>query len=332
MNPLTEVSTMGKTDFVSIGEVMVQLNAVTPGPLRYVRYFEVHVAGSEANMLVGLSKLGYTTGIISRVGDDEFGRLILNFLRGEGVDVSRVKVCSSAPTGIYFIQRHYPVPGKSTVFYYRHGSAASTMNPDDVDEDYIVNSGGVIITGITPALSDSCRLAVDKIYSIAVSSNIPVIFDTNIRMKLWREASRAREVLSKYLESEMVFTNIEDLEILFPGDRIKDAVSKIINRGCKTVVVKLGEEGAIAYDSKLNEYRVQAFKVPVIEDVIGAGDAFNAAFIASMRRGLSIDQALLYASAAGALVVTVRGDVEAQPTWRDLELFIESHRRAVALR
>ncbi|MEM3988794.1 MAG: sugar kinase [Desulfurococcaceae archaeon] len=319
-------------DFTSIGEVMVQLNALSPGPLRYVKYFEVHVAGSESNIMVGLVKLGYKTGIVTRVGNDEFGKLVLNFLRGEGVDVSRVKVDESAPTGIYFIQRHYPVPGKSTVFYYRHGSAASRLSPNDVDDDYLANSRAVVLTGITPALSDSCREAVNKAYEVAKANNVDVIFDTNIRMKLWRDESRARESLAKFLNSNIVFTNIEDLGILFPGNSVSSAASKIISKGCSLVVVKLGEEGAVAYDSKLNTYRVEAFKVPLVEDVIGAGDAFNAAFIASLYRGMSIDQALLYANAAGALVVTVRGDVEAQPSWQELEIFIESYRKAVMLR
>lgn len=321
-----------KLDFTSIGEVMVQLNALSPGPLRYVKYFEVHVAGSESNIMIGLVKLGHKTGIVTRVGNDEFGKLILNFLRGEGVDVSRVKVDESAPTGIYFIQRHYPVPGKSTVFYYRHGSAASRLSPNDVDDDYIANSRAVVLTGITPALSDSCREALSKAYEVARANNVDVIFDTNIRMKLWRNESRARESLAKFLSSNIVFTNIEDLGILFPGDSVSSAASKIIGKGSNLVVVKLGEEGAVAYDSKLNTYRVEAFKVPLIEDVIGAGDAFNAAFIASLYRGMSIDQALLYANAAGALVVTVRGDVEAQPSWQELEIFIESYRKAVMLR
>ncbi|MEM2234347.1 MAG: sugar kinase [Desulfurococcaceae archaeon] len=319
-------------DFTSIGEVMVQLNALSPGPLRYVKYFEVHVAGSESNIMIGLVKLGYKTGIVTRVGNDEFGKLVLNFLRGEGVDVSRVKVDESAPTGIYFIQRHYPVPGKSTVFYYRHGSAASRLSPNDVDDDYLANSRAVVLTGITPALSDSCREAVNKAYEVAKANNVDVIFDTNIRMKLWRDESRARESLAKFLNSNIVFTNIEDLGILFPGNSVSSAASKIISKGCNLVVVKLGEEGAVAYDSKLNTYRVEAFKVPLVEDVIGAGDAFNAAFIASLYRGMSIDQALLYANAAGALVVTVRGDVEAQPSWQELEIFIESYRKAVMLR
>ncbi len=321
-----------KLDFTSVGEVMVQLNALSPGPLRYVKYFEVHVAGSESNIMIGLAKLGYRTGIVTRVGDDEFGKLILNFLRGEGVDVSRVKVDGTAPTGIYFIQRHYPVPGKSTVFYYRHGSAASRLSPNDIDEDYIADSRAVVLTGITPALSDSCREAVSKVYEVARANGVDVIFDTNIRMKLWRSEARARESLAKFLNSKIVFTNIEDLGILFPGDDVSGAASKIIGRGSTLVVVKLGEEGAVAYDSKLNTYRVEAFKVPLVEDVIGAGDAFNAAFIASLYKGMPIDQALLYANAAGALVVTVRGDVEAQPSWRELEVFIESYKKAVILR
>lgn len=320
-----------KLDFISIGEVMIQFNAVSPGPLRYVKYFEVHVAGSEANMLVGLTKLGFRTGIVSRVGDDEFGKLVVNFLRGEGVDVSRVKIDDSAPTGIYFIQRHFPVPGESTVFYYRHGSAASKLSPSDVDEEYVANSRGVILTGITPALSDSCYAAVDRMYRIAKSSGIDIVFDTNIRMKLWRDSLKARNLLTPLLQARIVFTNSKDLEVLFPGQYMKEAAMNILKRGCEIVVVKLGDKGAIAYDSR-GEYRVEAFKIPIIEDVIGAGDAFNAAFLASIYRGMSVDQALLYAAAAGALVVTVRGDVEAQPSWRDLDVFLESFKGGVVLR
>lgn len=320
-------------DFVSVGEVMVQLNPLSPGPLRYVKYFEVHVAGSESNMLIGLTKLGFKTGIVTRIGDDEFGKLVLNFLRGEGVDTSRVKVVEGFPTGVYFIQRHFPVPGKSTVFYYRHGSAASTLSPEDIDEDYVASARkAAILTGITPALSDSCLSATIKFYEAAQRSNVDVVFDTNIRLKLWKKAEKARENIGRFLSSRLVFTNIEDLDILFPNTSTIDAAKKIIDKGAELVVVKLGEEGAVAVDNKLKVYRSPAIPAPFVEDVIGAGDAFNAAFIASFYRGLSIDEALLYANAAGSLTVTVRGDVEAQPSWRDLELLIESRKRALMLR
>jgi len=319
----------GLLDFVSLGEVLVQLNALSPGPLRYVKYFEVHVAGSEANTLVGLSKLGYNCGFISRVGDDEFGKLILNTLRGEGVDVSRVKVDAEAPTGLYFIQRHFPVPGKSTVFYYRSGSAASRMNAEDVSEEYVKGSKALFITGITPALSSSCSKAVEKAYQTAVENNIDVIFDTNVRKKLWRSLEDAR-MLAKYFNSKIVSTNVEDLEVFFPNLPVADAAKKIIERGCEVVVVKLGEEGSMAV-TKDEMYKCEPYRVTV-EDPIGAGDAFNAAFIASYYKGIPIEKALEYGNAAGALATTVRGDIEAQPTWKDLETFMQSRGKEILLR
>ncbi len=67
--------------------------------------------------------------MITRLGADEFGLFIYNWLRGEGVDVSHVKFDPERPTGIYFVQRNYPIPGVSDVLYYRRGSAASALGP-----------------------------------------------------------------------------------------------------------------------------------------------------------------------------------------------------------
>ena len=312
-----------KSDFVSVGEVLIQLNPLTPGPLRYPKLFETHVAGSEANMLVGLRKLGYNAGIISRVGNDEFGIMIINFLRGEGIDTSKIVVDNEAPTGVYFVQRHYPIPGQSTVFYYRHGSAASKISPEDIDEDYIKKFKALIITGITPALSDTCYYAIKKAYEVATREGLDVIFDTNVRIKLWKDINKARERLSYFFKSKIIFTNKEDMKLLFPDMSLDEAMHKLIDLGTELLVVKLGDEGSLAVTKDYKIFRAQAFSVPIIEDVIGAGDAFNAAFLASLYRGLSIEDSLRYGNAAGALVVTTRGDVESQPTWEVLNAFIK---------
>ncbi|MGC8557026.1 MAG: PfkB family carbohydrate kinase [Fervidicoccus sp.] len=309
-----------KFDFVSLGEVLIQFNPLSAGPLRYPKLFEVHVAGSESNILIGLSKLGFTSGLISRVGNDEFGIMILNTLKGEGIDISKIKIDDSATTGIYIVQRHYPIPGESTVFYYRHESAASKMDADDIDEDYIKNSNALIITGITPALSDSCYRAVKKAYEIAVKEGLDIIFDTNIRIKLWKDPNKAKEVLFPFLKSKIILTNKEDLGILFPNLSFEDSLRKIIDDlGAEILVIKMGEEGAWAINKKHELFKASSYKVPIIEDVIGAGDAFDAAFIASIYRGMKIEYALQYGAIAGALVITTRGDIEAQPTWNALE-------------
>ena len=312
---------MNRLDFVSIGEVMVQLNSITPGPLRYARYFEAHVAGSEANVMVGLRKLGHRTGLITRVGNDEFGEMILRTLRGEDIDVSRVRVMEETQTGIYFVQRHFPIPGKSTVIYYRHGSAASHMDENDVDEEYIRRASVLFLTGITPALSEGCYRAVRKARAAALEGGLDIVFDTNIRIKLWRSADNARSRLIPLIEgSRIILTNKEDLEILFPGKSVANAARSLFDMGVEIVVVKKGEEGSELYSRDGRFVEEKALSISLVEDVIGAGDAFDAAFLSLLYRSLDLSTALRYANIAGALVTTVRGDIEAQPSIKDLEV------------
>ncbi len=235
---------------------------------------------------------------------------------------------------MYFVQRHFPVPGRSTVLYYRHGSAASRLSPEDVDENYVKNARAVIITGITMALSESCLRAVEKLYKVAKDGNLDVILDTNIRLKLWRDKQRARTTLMRFIKEgvDIVFTNAEDLSILFPEYTTHEAAKEIISYGTRFVVIKRGARGAVVVDSSGRVIEHEGFHIHMIEDVIGAGDAFDAAFIASVYKRLSLELALEYANAAGALVVTTRGDIEAQPSWSDIELFIKAQRSEVMLR
>lgn len=311
-------------DVVSLGEIMIQLNPLQRGPLRFVKLFEKYVAGTEGNFIVGMARLGFTTGFITRVGNDEFGLSIVDTLRSEGVDVSYVKVDDKAPTGVYFIQRNYPIPGKTAVFYYRKGSAASKLSREDIDVDYIGNAKLLHLTGITPALSESCRETVYYVHDIARSRGVEVSFDTNIRVKLWSGDEEIRQTLTRLLASDYVFTSPEDLQVLIPNLAPIDAASKMVERGVKIVVFKLGGEGALAI-RRGGKAKKEAFKVP-IEDELGAGDAFDAAFMASYLKGFSLEECLEYANAAGALTVTMRGDLEPLPRWRDLEVFIDSQR------
>jgi len=312
-------------DVVTMGEMMVQLNPVTEGPLRHVVYFEKHAAGAEANFAVGMTRMGFTAGYITRVGEDEFGRYILNFLKGEGVDVSRVVVDKEAPTGIYFIQRGYPVPSQSSVVYYRKGSAASRLCPEDLDPEYIGQTRLFHLTGITPALSETCREASYEAINIARNRNTMISLDTNIRLKLWK-AEKARETLLPMIEkATILLTDPEDSQILIGESDPEKAARSFLDMGPSTVVVKLGEEGALAA-TRGKMARKRAFKVPVV-DMIGAGDAFAAGFVASILKGWSLGRALEVANAAGALVVTVRGDIENLPSMEEVERFLAFQRK-----
>ena len=311
-------------DVVTMGEIMVQLNAVSNGPLRHVTYFEKHAAGAEGSFAIGMARMGFRAGFFTCVRDDEFGKYIVGLLRSEGVDTSRVKTISSAPNGVYFIQRNYPIPGKSSVLYYRRGSAASEMSVDDVDPEYIRKAKLFHLTGITPALSESCREASLKALRIASEAGVKVSFDTNIRLALW-SGEVAREVLVPMLKmADIVLIEPQDAEILLVKRDPEKIGKKLLSMGVETVVVKLGEDGAAAF-TEGSSARKPALSVPV-EDVIGAGDACAAGFVSSLMRGRGLEEALEIGNAAGALVVTVRGDFENMPSMDDVEKFLASQR------
>lgn len=309
---------------VSIGEVMVQLNPVSSGPLRHARQFERHIAGSEANTLVGLEQLGISTTFISRVGDDELGLAIIAELQSSGVDTSHIKRDPSAPTAVYFVQRGYPVPNKTTVFYYRNGSAASKLSPADIDDDVVQNSNLVHITGITPALSESCYAASLKLVKVAQKFAVPLVFDTNIRVKLWKEKEKALQGLRPFFAaSRYLLTGQGDLDFLFGSENLDKQVAKVreLAPRAEMIVVKQGKAGASVYTADGKVLTHAGYSVEVIDE-LGAGDAFDAAFLAALLRGDAIDVALRYANAAGALTVMAKGDLEPLPTWNDLELFL----------
>jgi len=169
-------------DVVTIGESMIVLTPTSDGFMRNASHFTKKIGGAESNVAVGLARLGHKAGWISMLGDDEFGKAILAFLKGENVDVSQVTFDNEAPTGIYFKE---PRRQNSTrVYYYRKDSAASKLTPSHLQNEYISKAKYVHITGITPALSESCRETVFEMIKLAKQNGSIIVFDPNLRTKL----------------------------------------------------------------------------------------------------------------------------------------------------
>ncbi|RKX47703.1 MAG: sugar kinase [Thermotogae bacterium] len=311
---------------VGMGEIMIQMNPTGKGALKYQTVFERHVAGSEANIIIQMQRLGIQTSFITSVGDDQFGEIISSTLRAEGTNTSGVKVDPDHPTGIYFVQRSYPVPNKTKVFYYRKGSAASFLSSEDINESLFENTDLFLVSGITPALSEKCMNAALKAIEICERKRIKIAFDTNIRVNLLQNAQKALEVLSVFIQkAQILFTGTGDLSFLFGSDftdNIK-SMSKIA-KNAELLVIKKGEEGALCLDlSSGKKFEHPSYPVEVIDE-LGAGDAFDGAFLAGILKGHSIEQNLKYGCAAGAMTVSLKGDIEPLPSWKDLELFIET--------
>ena len=183
-------------DVVTIGETMVLFTPESTGLMRYANQFSRKFGGSESNVAIGLSRLGHDVGWISRVGNDEFGKAMVSFIRGEGVDVSEVKLDNQNPTGLYF--KELRQANDVRIKYYRKGSAASHMTSKDLNEDYMKHTKYLHLSGITPALSESCYEMMNEAVRIAKKHQIKIIFDPNLRKSLWTE-EKARNVLLEFV-------------------------------------------------------------------------------------------------------------------------------------
>jgi 2-dehydro-3-deoxygluconokinase len=314
---------------VTLGESMVLFRAEQSGPLREATTFRRHIAGAESNLAIGLARLGHDAGWIGRVGDDEFGRAIVFRLRGEGVDVSRVIVDADAPTGVVF--REQREHGPIEVAYYRRGSAASRLSVSDLDAGYIASARYLHLTGITPALSETCRAAVFAAAEIARAAGVSVVLDPNLRLKLWRR-DEARAVLRELAtRCDVLLPGAEEAELLTGEAEPAVAARALLGIGPKLVVIKVGAQGCMAvWTESADLLHIAAAPLARVVDPVGAGDAFAAGFLSGCLRGLDLAETLALANRCGAAAMAAPGDVEALPRWQDVEaawpLGVDVHR------
>jgi 2-dehydro-3-deoxygluconokinase len=302
-------------DVVTFGEVMALFSPLSPEPLRYVRHFELRWGGAECNFAIALARLGLSCGWQSRLGDDELGRLILQGARGEGVDVSRVRLMAEHPTGLYLKQF---VGDTTQIFYYRRGSAASTLGPDDLDPTYFQAARWLHLTGITPALSDSCRAAVERAFDLAAEFGLKVSFDPNLRLKLW-SLEQARSVLLPLMQRcDVLLAGDEELLPLLGQSEREAAVETVLSWDRPLLALKLGGDGALIASCD-QRVAVPPMRVRQVVDPVGAGDGFDAGFVAGQLMGWDLQRSAQLGNVVGASALGVRGDFEGYPTLAEAE-------------
>lgn len=312
---------------VTVGELLGQVTADREGPLRPGAPAALSVCGAEATVAIGIRRLGIPAAYIGRVGDDAFGRMSVEALRGEGVDVTSVTVDPAAPTGLLLRTRR--TADRDVVDYWRAGSAGSGLRPEDVDPDVVAAADLLHVTGITPALSDTAAAAVGHACDLARQAGVPISFDVNHRSRLWHGRSARTALLPLAAGADVVFGGRHELALLLdaaPDAPPEKLLAGLAAEGVREVVVTLGAEGAVGLlDGELA--RVAAHPVKAV-DVIGAGDAFVAGYLAARLEGIDQVARLRSGSTLGAFAVGTRGDWEGLPRRAELAL-VEHHDQVV---
>lgn len=304
---------------ITMGETMAAVVPTERGPLRYVESCRFRIAGAESNTAIGLAKLGVPACWLSRLGDDELGRLILGKLRAEGVDCSHVSFDPLHRTGVMF--KEYGAT-ETSVYYYRENSAASHLSPEDIDEALFSDAALLHLTGITPVLSESCRAAVEKAMTLAKDAGVPVSFDPNVRRKLWGGNDYAPLLRSLAMKSDIVLLGMDEAETLFGISEPKAIFDTLFSGGVRYAAIKNGGRGAVAADRK-GRYPIDPYPC-VSVDPVGAGDGFNAGFLAGLLQGKGTREAGRMGAVCGALATQVPGDVEGYPDEAQMEAALHS--------
>ncbi|MGW4423221.1 sugar kinase [Streptosporangium sp. NPDC004631] len=305
------------TDVVTAGEALGCLRA--DGRVLLGGTARLSVAGAEANVAIGLARLGHDVRYAGAVGDDQFGALIRRTFRAEGVGTGFLRTDTSAPTGIILFEER--LSGVMRVDYHRVASAGSHLGSGDVLAalDGSPTPPAVFhVTGVTMALGPGPRAAVLAGVRHARELGVRVCLDVNHRTRLWTAAEARRAFLELTSDLDIVIASDDELTLVAPGDDEAGRVSSLLDLGVREVVVKHGDKGATAYTPDGSVHR-DAVPVTAV-DTIGAGDAFVAGYLSGLLDGLDVDRRLRRGVTLGAFAVATRGDWEGLPYRSELGL------------
>lgn len=313
---------------VTFGEAMALFVASESGPLSGVNAFAKRAAGAELNVAIGLARLGHRVGWISRLGQDSFGRFILDTLAEENIDASCVRIDEQRPTGMMLKDKCDDGSDPKTE-YFRKGSAASHLSIDDYVPEYVLGARHLHLTGISPALSSSVREFSFHVASEMKAAGNTVSFDPNLRPSLWPSRTEMVETLNALAAyADVVMPGLGEGGILTGLEHPEDIASYYLDRGAKLVVVKLGESGAY-FRTESTSGISPSIPVAKVVDTVGAGDGFAVGVLSAIIEGKTAEAAVARGNWIGSLAVQVIGDSEGLPTRDELMRYEAAQQKIV---
>jgi 2-dehydro-3-deoxygluconokinase len=305
-------------DVLTYGEAMAMFVAAQTGPLASVGAFTKRIAGADLNVAIGLARLGFKVGWISRVGADSFGEYVRETLANERIDARCVTTDACYPTGFQLKAKHDDGTDPR-VEYFRKGSAASHLSLDDYRADYAQSARHLHLTGVAPALSaTSCDLAFHLAREMRAMGKT-ISFDPNLRPTLWPSREQMNGTLNELATfADWVLPGLAEGAMLTGYTTPDDIARFYLERGARGVIVKLGARGAY-FRTATDAGVVAAGPVARVVDTVGAGDGFAVGVISALLEGHPLPRAVARGNRIGALAIQVIGDSEGLPTRADLD-------------
>ncbi len=326
-----------KFDLVCIGRAGVDFYAEQVGArLEDVGSFAKYIGGSSTNIACCSSRMGLKSALITRVGNEHMGQFIREQLQREGVDTSHVITDPERLTALVVLG----IKDKDTfpLIFYRENCADMAISTDDFDESFIASAKALLITG-THFSSEQVYKTSRHALKLAKQNKVKTVIDIDYRPVLWGLTSKgdgetrfiASDSVTKHLQTilpefDLIVGTEEEIHIAGGSTDTVQAMRNIRNISNAVLVLKRGPYGASVYEGDIPAHlddgvTVQGVNVDVL-NVLGAGDAFISGFLRGWINNEGYEQALRYANACGALVVSRHGCTPAMPTREELDYYL----------
>lgn len=311
---------------VVAGEILVEIMADTTGdgfrgPIALTGPYP---SGAPAIFIDQVARMGQPCGIVSMVGNDDFGRLNTDRLSADGVDISAIGIDHDRPTGSAFV-RYRADGSRDFVFNIRHSACGALPKSDAVDA-LLSDADHLHVMGSSLSSPEIIAFNIDAAKGIRTRGGT-VSFDPNLRKEILDAPGMAEAMLAILAATDLFLPSGAELTLLTSAKDDAGAVAELLSRGIRAIVHKRGSTGVDYYD-QAGRHFVSAFKVQEV-DPTGAGDCFGGAFTALWLRGEEIGRALTLAAAAGALAVTKKGPMEGAATLDTIRAFAAANGRPI---
>jgi 2-dehydro-3-deoxygluconokinase len=304
------------TSVLLFGEALVGYGSTEP-TLRTATDFSRFPGGADLNVAVGLSRLGVRATWASVLGQDAHGDYLADAIAELGITTLVRR--APGPTALMF--KAGGGDRDPEVLQVRHDTAFA-KHADALLTGDLLGMDGIAhlhLTGITLGISPVVRATALSLLEAALADGVGVSFDPNLRLNLWPDRDEMLSTLNTVAaRASVVMPGIGEGRLLTGCDDPEAVAASYLRTGAGEVVIKLGAEGAVAWNSNGKTGRARSFAVTPI-DTVGAGDGFAAGYLAGLLTGADLQQRLDRAAATGALVTTRRGDLTAMPARAEVE-------------
>ncbi|QGG46235.1 sugar kinase [Heliorestis convoluta] len=301
---------------ITIGEILVEIMAKNVGQRFHQsgEWVGPFPSGAPAIFIDQAARCGSDTMIVGAVGNDGFGKINIDRLHQNGVNISKIKVLPNATTGVAFVT--YNDDGSRDFLFHIANAACGTIEASDIEETLFQDCKYFHIMG-SAIFNEGIHQAIIKGIEWAQKKGSAITFDPNVRKEIITNESKRKNLVTILEQSQIILAGEDELYYLTGVEDEQEIIRHLLSQKAQMVLIKRGRRGASLYIEN-KKIHVEALKVEEV-DPTGAGDCFAGTFVSCLNQGIAPVEALYLANIAGARAVTQKGPMEGNTSLAELK-------------